>query len=59
MEKLKVNNPRGKYKGSFNVKIIRYSNTDKSEVFCYDEEKYINIELNITLVILENLLKRR
>ena len=36
-----LNNQRGKYKGSVNVKILRYSNTDKSELFLYDEEKDI------------------
>jgi len=47
MEKLKkhLNNSRGKYKGSVNLKILRYSNTDKSEVFYYDKEKDIFIGL--------------
>ena len=40
-----LNNQRGKYKGSVNVKIVRYSNTDKSELFVYDKEKDIFIGL--------------
>ncbi len=43
--KVKLNNQRGRYKGSVNVKIIRYSNTDKSEMLCYDEEKDIFVGL--------------
>lgn len=33
--------PEKKYKGSINVKIVRYSTINKSELFLYDEEKDI------------------
>ena len=36
-----INNPVKKYLGSVNLKIIRYSNIAKSEIFYYDKEKDI------------------
>jgi len=36
-----VNNSDEKYLGSVNLKIIRYSNINKSEIFYFDKEKDI------------------
>jgi len=52
----KLNTVKPKYKGSVNLKIIKYSNIDKSELFFYDKEidifsgfgqKYKNSNFNI------------
>ena len=40
-----LNRNRGRYQKSVNVKIIKYSNTNKSEMFFYDKEKDIFIGL--------------
>jgi len=40
-----LNTSRGRYIGYVNAKIIRYSNTDKSEVLCYDKIKDIFVGL--------------
>jgi hypothetical protein len=47
MEKLKQTSiiPKPRYLGSVNLKIIRYSNSDKSEIFYYDKEKDIFVGL--------------
>ena len=40
-----ISSPSKEYLGSVNLKIVRYSNTDKSEAFYYDKEKDIFIGL--------------
>jgi len=47
MKKIKghLNRNRGRYHKSINLKIIKYSNIDKSEIFYYDTEKDIFIGL--------------